>query len=174
MKDMYRSTLEIFYKKITLECNNMTAFLDANDLESCMISVHTMKSSLATIGAMRLSETALDLETASKNDDFDYCARLFPEFKEKLLSLHGKLSVIFPAVESPQKKGSGDMGLLRENVHKALAAAEDFDNDTGIEIVNNLLAFDFGGKNNVLLENALTALENFEFENAADIFRKIE
>ena len=99
MKDIFYSTLEMFYKKILSECNKMTSFLDARDIKNFMISVHTMKSSLATIGAMRLSETASELETSSKNQDFDSCVRQFPEFKEKLLALHTKLSVIYSGGE---------------------------------------------------------------------------
>jgi signal transduction histidine kinase/HPt (histidine-containing phosphotransfer) domain-containing protein len=99
MKDIFYSTLEMFYKKILSECNKMTSFLDARDIKNFMISVHTMKSSLATIGAMRLSETASELETSSKNQDFDSCVRQFPEFKEKLLTLHAKLSVIYSGGE---------------------------------------------------------------------------
>jgi signal transduction histidine kinase/HPt (histidine-containing phosphotransfer) domain-containing protein len=174
MKDMYRVTLEMFYKRILMECNNMTSSLSAEDLNSFLISAHSMKSLLATIGAMRLSEMSLELETASKKGDFDFCAQRFPDYKEKLLSFHKKLSVIFPKAETAQKKEPGDMERLREGAQKALAAAEDFDNDTGMEIIKNLLTFDFGGENNVLLENAFTALENFEYEGAVEILKKLE
>jgi PAS domain S-box-containing protein len=98
-KDMYRSTLELFYKKLISECNNMSGFLDAKDLKNFMISVHAMKSMLAIIGASALSKTALDLETASSGENIDYCAQQFPEFKEKLLSLEKKLSAIFTGAE---------------------------------------------------------------------------
>ena len=174
MNDMYRSTLEMFCKKLPQECDNMTAFLNDRDLKSFMISVHTMKSSLSTIGAMRLSETASQLETASKNEDFDYCTQKFPELHEKLLSLHKQLADIFSGGESPRKNEPGDMEHLRESVQKALAAAGDFDSDAAMEIIKNLLTFDFGGKINVLLADALTALENFEYESAAEILKKLE
>ena len=172
MKDMYRSTLSIFHKKLLTDCNNMATYLDAKALGNFAISVHTMKSSLATVGAMRLSETALELETASKGKEFDFCAQRFPAFKEELLSLHNRLSDIFPLEETLQEKEPGDMDNLRESVQKALAAANDFNNDTGMEIIGNLLHYDFGGDINVLLENSLTALENFEFENAAGILER--
>jgi len=173
MKDMYRVTLEMFYKRIPIECNNMASSLAAKDLNSFMISAHSMKSSLATIGAMRLSEMSFELETASKKEDFDFCARHFPDYNEKLLSFHKKLAVIFPEAENAQKKEPGDMSRLLEEVKKALTAAENFDNDTGISIIKNLLPYDFGVENNNLLENALAELENFEYEGAAAILGKI-
>jgi len=173
MKNLYHTTMEMFHKKLPAECDNLTVFLDAKDMENFSISVHSMKSSLATIGAMRLSETALELESASKKGETDFCLQKFPEFREKLLSLHAKLSVIFPEAKTAQKKEPGDMSRLLEDVKKSLAAAENFDNDTGMEIIKALLPYDFGVENNDLLENALTALENFEYEGAAGILGKI-
>jgi CheY-like chemotaxis protein len=174
MKDMYRKTLELFYQKILPECDNMTGFLADKDLQSFMISIHSMKSSLAIFGAMWMSETALKLETAAKEHEFDYCMREYPAFKQQLLSLHAQLSVVFPAEQAPQKNEPGDMEHLREDARKALAAAEDFDSDAAMEIIKRLLSYDFGEKINILLADALTALENFEYEGAADILKKLE
>jgi len=173
-KDAYRITMDIFQKKLPAECAQMTGFLAAHDLENFAIAVHTMKSSLATIGAMRLSEAALELEKAAKNRETDFCQRRFPEFNGKLLSLYKKLSVIFSSDQNPRDKKPGDKSRLRENAQKALAAVEAFDSDAGIEIVENLLSYDFGAQTNVLLENTLTALENFEYEDASKSLRKIE
>jgi len=94
-KGMYRNTLKIFYEKLISVCNDMTAFLDAKDLKNFAVFVHSMKTMLTIIGAAALSKTALELERAAKKDDIDFCARQFGEFKEKLLSLHEKLSAIF-------------------------------------------------------------------------------
>jgi len=173
-KDTYRTTVDMFQKKLSTDCDKMANFLAAGDMENFAIAVHTMKSSLATVGAMRLSETALELENASKNREIDFCRRRFPEFKEKLLSLHKKLSVIFSAGGEPREKKPGDMSRLGENAKKALAAVEAFDSDAGLEILKALSSYDFGAEINVLLENALTALENFEYEGASESLKKIQ
>jgi len=173
MKDILINTLKIFNKKIPFECGNMSSFLEAKDLNNFAICVHAMKSSLATIGAMRLSEMASDLETASKNEDYDYCKGQFPKLKEKLLTMQEKLSVILPS-EEILKKESGDKDRLREDAKKIITAAQDYDNDIGIEVIKNLLPYDFGEEINVILENALSALENFEYEGAIEILKKLE
>ncbi|MDR1802592.1 MAG: response regulator, partial [Treponema sp.] len=87
MKEVYRITVEMFHKKLLMECNSMTDFLAAEDTESFAISIHAMKSSLATIGAMKLSEAAAELENASKNRKTDFCQEKFPVLMEKLLAL---------------------------------------------------------------------------------------
>jgi len=93
-KDMYRNTLEIFYKELVSECDNMTRSLEAGDIKNFTISVHAMKSMLVIIGAASLSEIALELENASKGGNIDHCTQQFPGFKDKLLSLHKKLSAV--------------------------------------------------------------------------------
>jgi len=93
----YRNTLDIFQKKLVSECDKMTASLDAKDINNFKISVHAMKSMLAIIGAAGISKDALELETAAKNNEIDFCAQKFPQFREKLLSLHKQLADIFSA-----------------------------------------------------------------------------
>jgi len=173
-KDAYRTTIDTFQKKLPADCDTMAGFLAASDTENFAIAVHTMKSTLATVGAMRLSETAFELEKAAKNREIDFCRQRFPEFKEKLLSLYQKLSVVFSGSREPREKKPGDRSRLGENARKALAAIEAFDSDTGIETVHNLLLYDFGEPTNTLLENALAALENFEYEDASASLRKIQ
>jgi len=95
----YRNTLELFNKKIKPECNGMTSLLNVKDLKRFNISIHAMKSMLAIIGAATLSKEAYEMEMASKNGEIDFCAQKFPQFKERLFSLHENLSVIFPKAE---------------------------------------------------------------------------
>jgi hypothetical protein len=130
---------------------------------------------------MGLSELALKLETASKKKEYDYCAEYFPEFKQKLLSLYERLSVISTDEEdslatnfsrtdfSPtnfSSKEPGDTAYLKTHIEKALAAANDFDSDAGIEAINDLLVYDFGTETNSLLESTLDAFMNFDFDGA--------
>jgi HPt (histidine-containing phosphotransfer) domain-containing protein len=173
MEDIYRHAMYMFHKNMLKECDTMTAFLQAQDLNNFMISVHAMKSSLATIGAIPMSEVAAALENASRNKDLDTCVQMFAGFREQLVSLHGCLSAVFPETEDPAKKGPGDMRLLQEKVQKALAAAKDFDSDTGMETIKEFLPYDFGDEINILLKDAYSAFENFEYKGAAEILSKI-
>jgi HPt (histidine-containing phosphotransfer) domain-containing protein len=152
----------------------MTAFLNAGDLSHFSISVHAMKSMLAAIGAVVLSELALKLETASKKKEYNYCVEHFPRLNQELLSLHGRLSVIFPDEKDDSVKESGDTAYLQENVAKALAAADDFNGDSGLEAIHNLLAYDFGDETNVLLHNAMAAFKDYDFDQAFQSLKAVE
>jgi CheY-like chemotaxis protein len=174
MEEMYRETLELFDKKIVTECDAMSSKIHNGDIKNFSISVHAMKSALSTVGAMSLSEAALKLETASKNDDIEYCMEKFPAFRDKLLNLHKDLSAIFTGGETKSAQKPGDKTYLQENINKALTAASDFDEDSGIKIINDLLAYDFGEQNNAVLENAAAAFRDFDFNTAAELLKGLK
>jgi signal transduction histidine kinase/DNA-binding NarL/FixJ family response regulator len=174
MEDMYRETLMLFYNKILPDCESMSAKIDNGNIKGFSISVHAMKSALATIGAMGLSETALKLEISSKNNDIEYCLQRFPDFRDNLLNLHKELSAVFPGVETENKKKTGDTAYLRENIEKALAAAFDFDVVTGFNIINDLLAYDFGEQNNALLTNTASAFKVFNYDSVTELLNRLK
>ncbi|MDR1813154.1 MAG: response regulator [Candidatus Fibromonas sp.] len=175
MEDIYRDTFELFYRKIIKECDVMSGYLNSGNIHHFSISVHAMKSTLSTVGAMSLSETAFKLEMASKNGDADYCREMFRSFRENLLSLREKLSAIFPDTETAHdEKELGDVAYLRKNIQKALAAVDDFDNYAGIEAINNLLPYDFGEATDDSLKRVISAFEDLDFDIVAEILNKID
>jgi len=174
MEDMYRETVELFNKKLLSECDKMAGFLTGGDLHNLAISVHGMKSSLATIGAMELSETAFALEKASKNEELSYCEEHLPGLLEKLRGLHGQLSAVIPNEEAAIKKARGDTQYLRENIQLAVDAANDFDGDLASEVMSRLLEYDFGAETNELLEDANNSLKDFDFDTALDSLNNLK
>jgi CheY-like chemotaxis protein len=174
MENMYRETLELFNQKIIAECDDMYSKIRHGDVSSFSISVHAMKSALSTIGAMSLSETALRLETAAKDNDFEFCVQKFPAFREKLVNLHKELSAVFPKdIQIESKKKTGDKAYLKGQIEKALEAVSDFDSDAGLNVINDLLSYDFGGQNNTLLENAAAAFRNFNYDAVTELLSKL-
>jgi len=172
-KHMYCDTLEIFCKKLVLQCGSMAAFLEEVNMEDFSISVHAIKSQLATIGAVDLSDTALKLEMAAKLGDIDICKELFPDFQENLLLLHEQLLMIFPA-EAETDKESGDAEVMKEGIKMALVAAGKYDNNAGISAIEPFLLFDFGIDTNSLLEEAVKEFNNFDCEKAGKILSRIK
>jgi signal transduction histidine kinase/DNA-binding NarL/FixJ family response regulator len=174
IEKLYQDTLVLFNKKLVRECDLMSAGIHKGDIKNFSIAVHAMKSALSTIGAMGLSEIASKLETASKENDVEYCRERFPAFKDKLLNLHEELSAIFPDVETTTEKAAGDAAYLQEQIKKALDTASDFDGDTGLEVMNDLLVFDFGEKTNAVLENAAAAFKDFNFDSVTELLNGLK
>jgi HPt (histidine-containing phosphotransfer) domain-containing protein len=168
IEEMYRKTFEFFYRKIIPECDHMTSSLDAQNLKAFSISVHAMKSSLAMLGIMRLSELSFKLETASKENDFAYCSESYPKLRERLLQLHQMLTPILRETVKVIDRKPGDMEYLRNNLQKALEAAEFYEQSLGSRILADLLAYDFGETNNDLLERAAASFKDFEYDDAKE------
>jgi signal transduction histidine kinase/DNA-binding NarL/FixJ family response regulator/HPt (histidine-containing phosphotransfer) domain-containing protein len=174
MENMYKETLELFYQKLIPECDSMYNMINYGDINGFSISVHAMKSALSTIGAMSLSEAALRLETSAKDNDFGFCVDRFPPFRNRLVKLHEELSAVFPnAAKKEVKKKNGDKAYLMEKIKKALEAASEFD-DAGLDVVNDLLNYDFGERNNDLLESVAKAFKDFNFSDATELLNKLK
>ena len=75
---VYESTLRLMMKEIEKSDRNLNDFLDAGDMRGFYIEVHGLKGSLANIGAAELSDMAYKLETASGNNDKDFCVYNLP------------------------------------------------------------------------------------------------
>ncbi|MDR2546188.1 MAG: transporter substrate-binding domain-containing protein [Lachnospiraceae bacterium] len=172
--NMYVDSLLFFHKRMIAECGKLDESIQSQNIKKFAITIHSMKSSLATIGVMQLSEVAAALEVAAKNDDADYCVLNYPPLGEKLLRLYDQLADILPSENTAEKKGRGDEKELQAGVEKALAAAEDFDSDEGIEVLESLTKSDFGEEINLLLGAALAAFNDFDCGTAMEKLEQIK
>ena len=86
-KEVYEKSLNLLAKEIDKCDRNLNAFIAAGDMRNFTIEVHSMKGSLANIGAMYLSEKAKELETASDRGNIDFCQANLHPFLNELNSL---------------------------------------------------------------------------------------
>jgi HPt (histidine-containing phosphotransfer) domain-containing protein len=171
--ELNNEILEFFFKRLTAERDKMSAYLESGDFKLFAITVHAMKSSLATINEKKLSETAAKLEAEAKADNREYCTEQFPAFAESLTELHEKLKATFPEEQASVSKEKGDPAHLAECVAKAVTAADDFESESGLELVKALSEFDFGEEINNELEKAKTAFEDFDCTGAAESLARV-
>ena len=86
-RDVYEKSLKLIVPEIEKSNTNLIAFLSADDMENFRIEVHGIKTALANIGAMELSEKAFELEAASGKNDTAFCVSSLPLFLEGLIKL---------------------------------------------------------------------------------------
>jgi signal transduction histidine kinase/HPt (histidine-containing phosphotransfer) domain-containing protein len=172
MECLYYEAVEMCCKQLLSECKKMSSSLSGGDIDEFAISVHAMKSILATIGAMALSDAAFKLETMAKAGNSIGCEEHFPNFHAKLMALHKQLSAIFPA-ETVTVKTPGNIEALKKGIETALIAVRDFDDDAGAAAIEPLLAYDFGEDINALLKEAATQFREFECKKAGEALNKV-
>ncbi|MDR0306773.1 MAG: transporter substrate-binding domain-containing protein [Chitinispirillales bacterium] len=166
--EMYSETLRVFYNMLPAECKKMESFLQDDNIINFAISIHGMKSSLATIGAMELSNRALELEFAAKSDKLEFCREAAPSFLRDLRVFHSQLSNIFKIDNVKHPRPKGENVYLCENVKRAIEAAQNYDGDLGLKILDKLLMYDYDERINEALIDTQRAFKEFDFEAAAD------
>ena len=96
--DAYESTLKLLIKEIEKCTLNLNEFLNAEDMNNFSIEAHSMKSSLADVGAMGLSAKAYELEAASGRNDANYCECNLQPFLAELKNLGTKLKAAYSEI----------------------------------------------------------------------------
>jgi HPt (histidine-containing phosphotransfer) domain-containing protein len=169
LKDVYLKTIEIFTRRIKPDCEKMRVFLDAEDLTNFTVAIHGMKTSLQTVGAMKLAEAAYILEMAAKGNDLAFCVQKFPAFSMIMDKLHGQLFPLMPLTgETIVRKGAGTVDYFIKTANEAAALVDEFEMDAALEALKKLLVLDFGEQLNRLAERASDSLNDFDFEAAAE------
>ncbi len=91
-ENFYLELLTDYLNCTSDKCDELTSYLDNNDLKNYEVLVHSIKSASKTIGADSLSEQAKELEAAAKNNDMDFVKAHHGPFVNSFKELAGKLS----------------------------------------------------------------------------------
>jgi len=173
IEEMYLEMLELFCGRMEKDCQKLEEFLGGPDMENFTILIHGMKSSLSTIGAMKLSERALEMEMASKGGNRDLCSEKLPALLLDLRTLSAKLAPICGITAGSQAgRPEGSAIILEKGVKAALSAAENYDGDKCLEIVDKLQQYDFGEETGEILKNIKNAVKNFDFEETVSMLKR--
>jgi len=103
--DVYEGILRSLIKEIEKCTEKLNSFITKNDMKNFAIEVHSMKSSLANVGAMELSVKALELESASTRKDSEFCEVNLPPFSNALRDLGIKLAKVLSEMRREYNSG---------------------------------------------------------------------
>jgi HPt (histidine-containing phosphotransfer) domain-containing protein len=73
--DFVRELVEIYLADVPVQITGIADALEADDAAALVRPAHTLKSASATVGAMRLSAVARELEMAGRSGSLDAGAR---------------------------------------------------------------------------------------------------
>jgi len=101
--DVYENILKSLIREIDKCTANLNNFIAKTDMHNFTIEAHSMKSSLANVGAMELSTSTFELESASLRGDSDYCTLHLQPFLDELLGLKNILTEYFSELNQDDK-----------------------------------------------------------------------
>jgi CheY-like chemotaxis protein len=117
---LYQKTLAVFADDSAEKITNIRNCLAERDTALYTIHLHALKGVLASIGALRLSETAKKLEEAGGKNDMAFISEHTPPFLTALAELVHNVRVSLPKPETaPTDKG--DFFTLLDLLSRALA-----------------------------------------------------
>lgn len=133
--ETYENVVTDFYNSIDRNADAIEGYLRENDIRNFTVLVHALKSSARLIGALELSEMALNLEDLGNNEKCEEINKLTPKLLEYYRSYKDNLSAIaeeedanLPEIPAKQLEGAfKDM--------KELIEAYDFDTADSIMLM---------------------------------------
>ena len=144
----------------------MTDCLEQKDMQGFAVDVHGLKSSLAGVGAMELSELAQRLEMAAKEADAAFCRQHFPALEQHIEELYDKLALIGREPEAAPDGELGDIVALKLRLAVVRDLLDRFEGDEALEVLRELGKTNYGEEWGGLLRELMILTEEFEFDKA--------
>ncbi|MBR4574182.1 MAG: Hpt domain-containing protein [Lachnospiraceae bacterium] len=171
-QDKYISALWRFYKNFEKNRTKVCEYLAAKDYESYMITVHALKSNAGMIGARDLSTLFETLETAARDNEIGLIEAQNAVALKEYDELIQKLAPI-AAMGDVRAADEISAEVARETVDKLLEALDDFDDEEAKRLTKVLSGYPFRLTQAEKLKEAAAFIEDFMYEEAAEIIRQI-
>ena len=170
--DAYENLLKSLIKEIEKCTANMREFMVANDMYNFSIEAHSMKSSLANIGAMELSSKAHELESASSRKDIGFCTLNLKSFTDELCKLGSALSNAFSELyhDKVQAAVSSDLALILSRMRNSVIDMKYEEINTELK---NLETLSLGGTLEDEIEEIKDAIMIMDYESATKKIKKL-
>ena len=180
-REVYREILDLFAQKSDEKRALIQQLFAKRDVRNYVIEVHALKSTSLSIGAVRLSGLAKELEAAGKADGLDTVERK----NEELLRLYGEVvdaihKYLGDAGAKPVQIERENLveiaaGVLAKYIEGAKAACQGFDGETMARIAGETVGYSFGGEPLAdYFGRAAQFADDFEYEAAEKVLAKLE
>jgi len=169
---VYEKTLRLMVQEIEKGSQILIEYVSAEDLSTFRIQVHSLKGSLANIGAMELSEKAYELEAASDSDERAYLIASLPEFLEGLFSLNARIKEAFTSTHKVSETAEIPPGLAQifEELKAAFLTADLVSIESECEKLDEL---HLSGAMEEELEQIKDAVMMMDYESATEHMQRL-
>ncbi len=170
--EKYLSAVQRFFKNYEKNKIKVDEYFAVKDIENYMITVHALKSNAKMIGATGLSGSFETLENAARSNDIGMIEGITPTVMSDYAALIEKLS---PIGEMGDARAADEISAdeAKEVAQKLLDALDDFDDDEAKKLAKKLSGYPFRMTQADRLKEAIGYLEDFMYDEAADIIRNI-
>ena len=171
--DKYIAAIQRYIKSYDKNKELIESGYNSKDYESFMITVHALKSNSRMIGATVLGQSFEALELAAKEGDEATIEALTTPTLGSYDKLIKELQPI-AEMEEVHTADEIDADTARATVVSLLEALDDFDDELSLELAKKLMGYPFRITQQDKLKEAIALIEDFSYDEAADIIREIE
>ncbi|MCL1892750.1 MAG: ATP-binding protein [Holophagaceae bacterium] len=166
--EKYLQTLSIFYKEGMKKFDDFNLFLTSNNLPSYINIVHGLKSAAGNIGARQLSEMAMALETAGREENMEYIHANNDQLLQHLQQILNNISNAIHASKAGSQGKDIDLSTLNGKLLELKKAVDELD-PTGIKkATKELQPFEDVEKISESIEHLLHCILIGEYDEASE------
>ncbi len=171
-QEKYIAAVQRFFKNYEKNSSKAMEYYSSADYESYRITVHALKSNALMIGATELSTRFEGLEHAAADGDRRYLEDNHARVMESYRAL---VEAIRAVGETEEVHAADEIGAdeARATVEKLLEALDDFDDELSKHLAIKLSGYPFRITQQEKLKNAISLIDDFSYDDAADIIREI-
>ena len=169
-KDVYLSILQAYHVDLQNALERIVSVHKRNEWKKFVIDVHAIKSTSASVGAMELSEFAMRMEAAGKEENSVYINIHMTEFTKLCEQIIDALNLFFV------KDASGNQGLQfstleKHWLEKVCDACEEMDSVKADELLAILEKMQFAPEEEKLVKKIRRCINLYDYDEAIALIR---
>ena len=162
--EMYTSLIKDFSATIQEKKDTINKLSEGEDIGRFTIEVHALKSTSKMLGALSLSEKALELERLGHKRNLEAIHDKLPSLNEEIDKVILDLQPLGKKEDAPVKKKPVDRDAVRQSLRSLYYAADDFDYDGAKEIITGLGVYNFDDSLEKVYDKMQTTIEDIDYE----------
>lgn len=140
--ELYDEILEDFYRLIDSKADKIEELFNTGNIKDYTIEVHALKSTARMIGATELSEMALSMEMAGKENNVDLIKEKNPELLKMYRAYKESLAYFDADAKSDDSdKAEVPVNVIKTDLFEMNVATKEFDMDKVDDIMKKLKSY---------------------------------
>lgn len=171
-KEKYIAAVLRYMKNHDRNREELDAFLGSDDIERYKVRVHALKSNSKMIGAVEIGREFEALESAALGGKIDYIR----DNNDRVMNLYdGLVNKLAPLRELGEVRPTDEIDADKARVvaDEFLKALDEFDDELAKKHATVLSGYPFRITQKQKLKNAVRYIEDFMYDEAADIIKDI-
>ena len=171
-KEKYIAAVLRYMKNHDRNREELDAFLGSDDIERYKVRVHALKSNSKMIGAVEIGREFEALESAALGGKIDYIR----DNNDRVMNLYdGLVNKLAPLRELGEVRPTDEIDADKARVvaDELLKALDEFDDELAKKHATVLSGYPFRITQKQKLKNAVRYIEDFMYDEAADIIKDI-